>query len=83
MHLLWQPLRIKLGHCMKSKEVGTKARLKNGVIVNVNESRCAPIEGVATPSSADNAEVVRLSVTDLDGTNNRWIKPDDIDSFVV
>jgi hypothetical protein len=68
---------------MKSKEVGTKARLKNGVIVNVNESRCAAIEGVATPSSADNAEVVRLSVTDLDGTNNRWIKPDDIDSFVV
>ena len=83
MHLLWHALRIKLGHCMKNKEVGTKARLKNGVIVNVNEHHCAAIEGVATPSSADNAEVDRLRVTDLDGTNNRWIKPDDIESFVV
>jgi hypothetical protein len=68
---------------MKGNEVGTKARLKNGVIVNVNESRCAPIEGVASPSSSENAEVVRLRVTDLDGTNNRWIEPDDIDSFVA
>lgn len=68
---------------MKNKEVGTKARLKNGAIVNVNEHQCAAIEGVATPSSADNAEVVRLRVTDLDGTNNRWIKPDDIESFIL
>ena len=83
MHLLWRPSSTKTGHFMKSKEVGTKARLKNDAIVDVNEHTCAPIEGVASPSSADNAEVVRLRATDLDGTNTRWIKPDDIDSFVV
>ena len=68
---------------MKQRDVRTKARLKDGVVVNVNEHRCAPIEGVATPSSSENAEVVHLRVTNLDGTNTRWIKPDDIDSFVT
>ena len=76
-------MKIELEHRMRSKEVGTKARLKKSTVVRVHEHRCVPIEGVPTPSSADNAEVDRLRVSDLDGTKDRWIKPDDIDSLIA
>jgi len=69
------------GKIMKSREVGNKAALKAGRVVLVHEHRCR-IDGIATRHSASEAEVKQLRISEIDGSGNIWIAPDEVERFV-